>query len=79
VQRNGDGSPKEFAMLEELIDRVYLSKEMIEKDKFDAKIVMMHLEVIVQGLNDLRSRKFVKFMIYLLNQFLEKSSTSSEK
>jgi len=60
IQRNCDGSEKEYSVYESVLESFYLCKEIIGYDEFEVREAVKCLERIVVGIKELQSRKHVK-------------------
>jgi len=57
--RNSDGSDKEYELINEIFDRINLSRQLLEKRYFDSKIIVENLDYIVHSIKNIRERKYV--------------------
>jgi hypothetical protein len=64
VRRNSDGSSKEFAVLEEVLDKLHQSHKAVHGYKFDSKSVMKSLDFVINAIKELQQRKYVSNNLY---------------
>jgi hypothetical protein len=58
--RNSDGSKREYSLIEDIMERVHCSFELIKsKDSSLNKIVVQNLNIIISGIKNLQNRKYV--------------------
>jgi len=59
VQRNSDGSQKEWRIFENLINTLYLGEKTLASNSLDVKRIMENLNAVINGIMDLQQRKYV--------------------
>jgi len=63
--RCSDGSDKEFQIIQETLDRICISKQILGTPTFDSKVIVENLDFIVHSIKNLRERKFVKKILFI--------------
>ena len=59
LKRNCDGSDREYTLFEDLMDTISSSNYLISDDCPFTKDLMINLDFIVKGINDLQKRTYV--------------------
>ena len=59
VKRLGDGSDREFSIIEDIYERIMTSNELIKIPQFEGKLIMQNIDLIITDLNNLETRKYV--------------------
>jgi hypothetical protein len=59
MQRNSDGSQKEWIIFEDVMDKLTVCNNEISGNEFDSKNVMKMKDLIIKSIMDLQQRKYV--------------------
>ena len=68
IQRNSDGSQKEWRIFENLINKLNVSEKTLGSNSFDAKRIMENLDTVINGIMDLQQRKYVIEILILFRK-----------
>ena len=79
VRRNCDGSSKEYAVLEEVLDQIDLSHKEVSCHKLDSKSVIKNLDFVINSIKELQQRKYVSRNNFNINRKTRISMTMKKR
>lgn len=62
-KRGCDGSKKEYSIYQDSLERVQISKDLINNYNFEMEIIVKNLDEIINSIKALKERKYVNYVL----------------
>jgi hypothetical protein len=66
MQRNSDGSQREYKIIHDVMENLEISKKEVNSNVYNSKTVMKNLDLIINGIKDLQQRKYVNILFKII-------------